>query len=104
MGIPPQRLRQVVGTDLPVGAALRAQIRQRRGGILVVGGVERTGWRLLERNAGGVSKAVRLRGGRAKARASGRSRRRTGHDWSGESESRGVSAELSRACAARQEL
>src|SRR5260370_32157295 len=50
--LPPERLQQVGRAGIPVGPALRGEIRQRAGGVLVLGGVERTGYLLLARDAG----------------------------------------------------
>src|SRR5688572_27178475 len=87
-----------------VGAALHRAVWPRAGGELVLGGLERTGYLLLEGNARGVSQALRLRGGCSEACAPGDSRRRSDHDGSEIGESGTVSSRLSRACRAGQEL
>src|SRR5262249_22551888 len=75
------RLCEVERIDLPDRQTRRREVRPARGGdYVVVGGVERAGYRLLARHAGRVHEAVRLRGRRTSPRASARADRRArGH-------------------------
>ena len=104
LGLSAEGLRQVGGTGLPVGEALRAEVRQGGGGVVAVGGVERAQYRLLERHAGGISQALRLRGRRREARAAHGARRRTGFHRPGQRQRRDVPAQLPGTRGARQEL
>src|SRR5260370_29001689 len=67
MGASSEGFREMGRAGLPMGAALRAEVWESGSGVLAVGGVERAGWRILARHAGGISQAVRLRGGWGKA-------------------------------------
>ncbi len=54
LDLPAGQLQEVGGAGVSMGAARRRQVRARRGGGLVLGGVERAGHRVLARHAGGV--------------------------------------------------
>ena len=65
LGLSAEGLREVGGTRLPVGEALRGEIRHGGSGDLVLGNLERAEHRLLARHAGGVPQAPRPRDRRA---------------------------------------
>ena len=61
LGVSAQGLRQVGRAGLPVGEALRGEVRARGSRAVVLGDLERGEHRLLARHAGGVPEAARLR-------------------------------------------
>jgi hypothetical protein len=65
---PPKGLREVERARYRMGQACRREVRPQRGRKLVVGGLERTRYRLLAGHPGGILRAVRLRGRRTEAR------------------------------------
>ena len=100
LGLPAEGLQEVGRAGLPVGEALRREVRQGRGRDLVLGDLERAEHRLLARHAGGVPQAARLRHRRRAAGAADGARRRPRH----RRPRRPVRARLLRAPAARHEL
>src|SRR6185295_10612349 len=61
LGLPAEGLRKVGRAHLPVGEALRGAVRARRGGAVVLGGVERGEWiGVLARESRRVLQAARL--------------------------------------------
>src|SRR5579862_1336894 len=60
-------LREVGGVGLPVGAAHSGEVWTGGSGIVVLGGVERAGYRLLARHDRGIRQALRLRGSGSEA-------------------------------------
>jgi hypothetical protein len=84
LGAPAEGLQEVGGARLPVGQALRLQVRQGRGRDVVLGGLERAEHRLLAGDARGVPEAPRLRDRRGASCAShgaGGRTRHSGRRW-----------------------
>ena len=102
LGLSAEGLHEVGRAGLPVGEALRREVRQGRGRDVVLGGLERAQHRLLARHARGVPQALRLRHRRRPARAADGARRRPRHRPGGAGGH--VPARLPRARAARHEL
>ena len=100
LGPSAEGLRQVGRAGLPVGQAQRREVRPRRGGALVLGGLERAQHRLLAGDAPGVPQASRLRRGRRAPRPAHGPGRRAGHGGP----RRPVPARLPRALPARHQL
>ena len=100
LGLSAEGLRQVGRTGFPVGQTLRGTVRPRRGGAVVLGGLERAEHRLLARHTGGVSQTPRLRHRRRAPRPADGAGGRAGRGR----QRREVHARLPRALPARHQL
>ena len=95
---PPKDYDEVGRAGLPVGEALRREVRPGRGRDVVLGGLERAEHRLLARHARGVPQAARLRHRRRAPGPADGPGRRPGH---GGRAARSCASSSSTACAGR---
>ncbi len=82
LGVSAEGLCEVGGAGLSVGSTRCREVWERRGGVLVLGSLERTGHRILARHAGGVRQALRRYGRCGEAGVAWGERGRAGVDRS----------------------